>query len=163
MTLNKGVEVAIDQRRQFVASLLARNSRLTRRQIHALLARPTEEGGLRNPVNGKPYSVTTIHFDVIAVLEEWRQMRLRSADEWIAKELAIYEELQIQAWRQDNLSEVRRISETRRKLLGLDAPTKIAPTMPDGLSPYEGNMLRVFEVVHHGIAEDEDESSGDAG
>lgn len=32
----------------------------------------------------------------------------------------------------------RKLSESRRKLLGLDAPTKVAPVTPDGEKPYEG-------------------------
>ena len=39
-------------------------------------------------------------------------------------ELATFEELQFQAWRDGDLAEVRRVSKERREFLGLNAPTE---------------------------------------
>lgn len=132
MTLNKGKDLAADRRRQLVASLLARNPRITRRQLQEMLARPVAQGGMRNPLTGEPYGLTTIHHDVEAVRAEWQALRLQSMDKWVEHELATYEELEIQAWRDNNLAEVRRVSEARRKLLGLDAPVRQEVTGTDG-------------------------------
>jgi membrane peptidoglycan carboxypeptidase len=140
---------ATDRRRQLVASLMVRNPRISRRQITEVLARPEREGGMRNPTTKKPWSLATIQKDVQFILEEWREARLASADEWIAQELATYEELQIQAWRNNDLAEVRRVSVERRKLLGLDAPTKIAPTDPTGKVSFGPGFLSITEYVEN--------------
>ena len=69
--------------------------------------------------------------DVDAIRAEWEEKRLQSTDTWVARELAVYEELEMQAWRDGDLAEVRRVSEARRKLLGLDAPGRQEITGPD--------------------------------
>ena len=124
MALNKGRAIAADRRRQLVASLLVRNPRITRRQIQEMLAVEPSKGGMRNPSTGKPYSLGIIHKDVGDVLAEWQQLRLKDAGEWISHTLAGYEELEMQAWRDGNLAEVRRVLGERRKLLGIDEPEK---------------------------------------
>ena len=124
MALNKGREIAADRRRQLVASLLARNPRVTRRQIQAMLAGPEEKGGIRNPCTGKPYSLGFIQKDVDDARAEWQRLCLKSTEEWISRTLATYEELEAQAWRDGNLAEVRRVLGERRKLLGIDEPEK---------------------------------------
>ena len=58
------------------------------------------------------------------MLAEWQRLRLKSTGEWISHTLVAYEELEMQAWCNGNLAEVRRILGERRKLLGLDAPEK---------------------------------------
>lgn len=159
MTSNKGAEVAADRRQQLVASLLVRNPRITRRQIQELLARPVEHGGVVNPLTGNPYALSTIHLDVDAIRAEWQEKRLQSADKWVAGELATLEELQIQAWRNGDLAEVRRISAERRKLLGLDAPTKTAFTDPSGAATvsFGPGFLTVTERVEIGDDDDDGE------
>ena len=117
-------EIAVARRRQLVASLLARNPRITRRQLQGALAKPPEEGGMLNPRTHKPYSLATIHGDVLAVKADWLELQNRDATTWLQRELVTYEELQFQAWRDGDLAEVRRVSEARRKLLGLDAPVE---------------------------------------
>lgn len=119
-----GLTIAGERRRTLIASLLVRNPRITRRQLHEMLARPMSQGGLRNPDTGEPYSLGTIQNDVDEIRAEWERKRLQSTSEWVARELAVYEELEMQAWRDGDLAEVRRVSEARRKLLGLDAPSK---------------------------------------
>jgi membrane peptidoglycan carboxypeptidase len=137
----------MDRRRNLVASLLRRNPRITRRQIQAALARPVKDGGIRNPDTGRPYSLGTVQADVEAIKEEWREARVKAASAWIEETLATYEELEIQAWRDGDLTEVRHIQKARRELLGLDKPVKIAPTDPSGEQPYEGNVVSVYEHV----------------
>lgn len=133
--------LAREQRRSLVSSLLARNPRVTQRQIQALLAKPTDSGGLRNPNTGEAYSLGTINGDVAAIRQGWRERRQSSADEWITRTLATYEEIEIQAWRDGDLARVESIANSRAKLLGLNAPSKIAPTTPDGTQQYEGQTI----------------------
>lgn len=45
------------------------------------------------------------------------------------------------------IRELRLISESRRKLLGLDAPAKVAPTNPDG-TPYESHQQIIGIVLN---------------
>ncbi len=63
-----------------------------------------------------------------------------------------------------------RISESRRRLLGLDAPQKIAPTSPDGSAPYETQqqiislvmrVLAPYPDLRLAIAEQLSEDDGD--
>lgn len=44
------------------------------------------------------------------------------------------------------IAEWRRLSESRRKLLGLDAPDKVAPTNPEGTEPYFGAGLTEQDI-----------------
>jgi hypothetical protein len=48
---------------------------------------------------------------------------------------------ELEAARLDAVDRFVRISARRAALLGLDRPTKIAPTSPDGSAPYEGGGL----------------------
>lgn len=132
MDPNHGTDIASDIRRQLIASMLVRNPRISRRQLQAMLAGPENKGGMRNPRTGKPYGLSTIQKDVDYIRAEWQSLRVQSMDVWVAHELALYEELEMQAWRDNNLSEVRLISAARRKLLGIDAPERQEITGVDG-------------------------------
>ena len=157
MPRNDAALLAADRRKQLVASLLARNPRISRRQIRAALALPLEQGGIRNPLTEEPYSLGTVQADIEELRGGWRLLREKSVEEWLEQELMMYEELQIQAWRNGDLSEVRRISEARRKMLGLDAPAKFAPTTPDGGLPFESTVIHVMQ---HFDPDDTDEGEG---
>lgn len=83
-------------------------------------------------------SVATVYEDCQRVLDELRGQALANASDYVALELerldmaqfALFQHLEtgdpsiINAW--------VKVSESRRKLLGLDAPAKIAQTNPDG-------------------------------
>jgi hypothetical protein len=104
--------------------------------------------GRKLSVSGK-----TAHEDVQRVLAELAEQRLESAAAYVALEcerldmaaLALFQHLEsgdpqvINAW--------VKVSESRRKLLGLDAPTKIAATNPDGTAPAAYAELRTMVLA----------------
>ncbi len=85
----------------------------------------------------------TVREDVQAVLTELRAEALTDADALRLLEIARLDALLISIaghLGKGDLGAVDRalrVSESRRKLLGLDAPTKIAPVTPDGTQTYQ--------------------------
>jgi len=130
-------QVAIERRQSFIAALLVQNPYLTYRQIYSLLAGDVARGGLRNPRTNKPYSLGIIHKDVHEIREGWRQSALKDTDEWVAEILADYREIKKLAYAKGDLQTVLRVLGDTRRMLGLDAPSLIAPTTPKGDEPYE--------------------------
>jgi hypothetical protein len=85
---------------------------------------------------------STIVQDVKAVMKELQKEQLVEADSYRAMELERLDAMQTQMWsqvqkgNQGAVDRVLRIMERRSKLLGLDAPTKVAPTDPTGQKEY---------------------------
>ena len=86
-------------------------------------------------------SVETAYSDVQTGLRETIALRDKDAEEYREQELTRIDAMLKAIWSKVEAGEpqavevARKLSESRRKLLGIDAPTKIAPTSPDGLSP----------------------------
>jgi DNA-binding CsgD family transcriptional regulator len=80
----------------------------------------------------------TAHEDVQRVLAELATLRQASAAEYVAMELERLDMAQqalaahLETGDPQIVNSWVKVSESRRKLLGLDAPTKIAATNPDG-------------------------------
>ena len=141
MGLNKNrgsTALMIDIRRQRIAAILVRRPRITQRQIYELLAGPVDRGGLRNPATGEPYSLGTINLDIEALRAEMRQRLTQDASTWIAHELDKLDAIEEAAWNEKDFATLLKAMKRRADLLGLDAPTKIAPTTPDGNDEYTG-------------------------
>lgn len=121
----KQLRVAPEERRAQVAELLL--ARKTQREM-------ARELGVR---------LATINEDVAAIRAEWRERRAVAITEHVARELAALDAAERAIWSQvaaGKLLAVDRLVtiQTRRAaLLGLDAPTKVAPTTPDGDRPYQ--------------------------
>lgn len=126
MTLNNSNEAIIELRRERVAAMLCR--KMTQRQIVAGLT----ELGIMNPETNAPYCLKTVHDDIKAIKREWRKLRDISADKWMEEELASLDNLEQSAWGAKDLALVLKIRESRRKLIGLDAPSKQEHTGKDG-------------------------------
>lgn len=98
-------------------------------------------------------SLSQAHDDVQQALIQLAELECASAGELRAMELARLDVAMLAIARQvqqGNLKAVGawvRISESRRKLLGLDAPQKIAQTNPDG-TPYETQQHMIGLVMH---------------
>lgn len=88
-------------------------------------------------------SPATIVLDVKAVMKELVKEQQKEAEGYRVLELDRLETLQVKMWEQVEkgdqgaVDRVLRIMERRARLLGLDAPAKIAPTTPDGKEPYD--------------------------
>ena len=130
MPKNNAPEIVMEMRRQAVASILARRPRVTQREIWAHLAGEDRGGVPRiiNPDTGEPFSLGTINNDIQTLRDEYREKRKKSCDEWVERVLLIYEDLLLQAQREGDLSETRRIIADLRKLMGLDAPEEVRST-----------------------------------
>jgi hypothetical protein len=100
--------------------------------------------------------------DVHAVVEALNEMALDDADTYRRMELerldALLDAITPKVQRGDAfaIDTARKLSESRRKLLGLDAPTKVAPTNPKGDAPYvprdlsklSEEQLQALEQIH---------------
>lgn len=150
------IELAADRRKQLVASLMKRNPRLSRRQLHAELAKPVDEGGIRNPQTGEPYCLTTVHKDIVALREGWREDAAKATNDWIVETLSDYQELWVRACEASDWAEARRVVEARTKLLGINAPQKVAPTDPTGTVTWGADFIKTYEYVIEGEDDSED-------
>ena len=124
-------EAAIDSRRRLVAGMRLRH--LTYREIVAKL----DELGIRNPDTGEPYCLRTINCDVNALRKQWKEESLQDTNELVADNRAELVEVRRRAWTEGELAIVLRSLKQECDLLGLDAPTKIAPTDPSGTREYD--------------------------
>lgn len=100
----------------------------------------------------REYQLTfqTIAKDVKTILSRWRESIVDDVSEMRSAELIRINEIEREAWQAWTrskkgadgdprfLTTVQWCIERRCKLFGLDGPTKIAPTTPDGQDPYSG-------------------------
>jgi len=91
----------------------------------------------RNPVSGLPWSEATIKKDMAALKAEWKARREHAVDQHIALHLAKLERVQEETWKERQWSAYLTALEQHAKLLGLNAPTKLAPTTPDGQAAWQ--------------------------
>jgi hypothetical protein len=159
-------------RRRNVAGLLLRG--FTIHQIRATLATAPET---RNPNTDEPWSVGTIHRDIKALDEEWRETASEEVEQRKSIQVTRIEEVIKQAWREDALGTVLKALAHEAKLYGLYVPTKIAPTTPGGMGEYNRNpdtledatekvariLQKVVPKVLPGEARTETEQSGGDG
>jgi len=124
-------------RRRMVARLWMRG--MTRREIQSALSRPIDEGGLRNPKTGNPYSLGTIQGDVVATEQEWQEETNRELTELRAREVAELREARRQAWTDGNLTEIRLNVGLEADLLGTKKPAAVDITT--------GGQPVIFHVV----------------
>ena len=166
MALNNSVQSSIDSRRRLVAGMRLRH--LTQREIVAKL----EELGIRNPDTGEPYSLGTINSDVKALRRQWKEEAARDTGELMADVRAELVEVRQRAWTDGELAIILRSLKQECDLLGLDAPTKIAPTDPSGTKEYDnisdderiarlGAILDAARDRRDGQADGGDESGGE--
>jgi len=111
-----------DKRRQAVEELRVQG--YTVREITDLLARPAEEGGLRNPRTGNPFRKSTIGRDVLWIEARWRELLDQSIQTHKSRELRELRQARLEAWKQKNLAEVRLNIAQEAKLLGTETPTR---------------------------------------
>lgn len=108
-------------------------------------------------------SHTQIFKDVQSVLKEVRQETKESAEDLVDLEDARLKTTLLAIWPKVVKGELGaidraiKISESLRKLRGLDAPTKIAPTNPDGTKSYAADALTGLEKMAAHLAAGTDE------
>lgn len=98
-------------------------------------------------------SVKTAHQDVRDALANLAELEQANAEEYRTMELARLDMAALALSQKLKLGDPQvvnawvKVSESRRRLLGLDAPTKIAPVNPDG-TPYEAYQQLRATVLH---------------
>jgi len=148
-------QVLMDRRRAMTAELLVKRPGITQRQIHAWLGQLVEvkdEFGqvtkkvprMINPETGEPFSLGTVHSDIDYIRQSWRDMTAQEASHWLAQQLAALQEAEGIAWRKGDTAEVRAIWSQRNKILGLDAPLKIAKTNAAGQDAPEPDVISIY-------------------
>lgn len=126
-------EVQIAQRRY--AALQLRKQGATYKQIAEQVAK----------MEGMPpaYSDAQAHRDVQAELTRWRMENQETVEDMIMMEKIRLDWAQsklaslVTAGDMEGIDRFVKVSESRRRLFGLDKPLKIAPTTPDGKEKYE--------------------------
>ncbi len=114
------MEIAAGRRRR-VAALVLRG--LTQREIVLALADPSSsEGCLTNPESGKPFSLATIHRDIVALREQWLAESLADIQSHKSGVLAELTEVKRAGWVEADLNVVLRALSQQAKLLGLNEP-----------------------------------------
>jgi len=109
----------IEKRRRMVASLLARQPRISRRDLQERVGKK-----LVNPDTGSPFALGTIQNDIDALKAENRERAGQEFAVWIAEQLLAIEELMTHAWARGDLAIALRCIQERAKLLGLNEPTR---------------------------------------
>lgn len=101
----------------------------------------------------------TVSRDLAVVIREDRAAAGEAIAKWLARELADLERMESQvSVRYAETQDVRwidarlAIKARRVKLLGLDAPSKIAPTTPDGTEQYGGDLVAELTAALDTIA-----------
>lgn len=95
--------------------------------------------------------VSQAYADVQTVLREVIELRDRDAEEYREQELERLDSLLLSIWPRAKkgdvgaVGEARKIGESRRRLLGLDAPAKVAPTDPSGKRPYQPDLSKLTD------------------
>ena len=103
-------------RRRMVARLRLRG--MSQREIQEALSRPQDEGGLRNPRTGRPFSLGTVNADCQAAEAMWRAEMVAELQEHRSREVAELREARRAAWQGDDLGEVRLNISLEADLLG---------------------------------------------
>lgn len=135
------LKLETQQRRAKVAALIT--SRATYRQMADTLG----------------VSLGTIAGDVKLLVKQWaREQSPEDRQKWLTIEVEKLGQMEFalandcRHGNQGAIDRALRIMERRARLLGLDAPTKIAPTTPDGMNPYEGVSDAELRAVIAGLA-----------
>lgn len=129
----KGRQLA-EMRRDKIARIRLDCPGIQQRQVRQKLT----EDGFINPKTQQPFSVGAIAKDYKVLDAQWRAERLRDLVEHGARQLAELQDLRSKARKEGDLRAALTALELEMKLLGTAAPTKIAPTTPDGSDEYTG-------------------------
>jgi hypothetical protein len=97
---------------------------------------------------------TTVYRLVHAALEDYRCRTQTDVDEHIALQIARLDSAlaaitpKIEAGSLEACDRMLKIESRRAALLGLDAPTRLAPTSPDGKAEYGSNSIGLAGLLH---------------
>lgn len=132
--------IVMDRRRQ-VAALRLRG--YTEREIQKGLAAPPKDGNQTryvNPKTSEPWSLATIHKDIVALEAAWRADMVERTEEHKVRLFAELQEVARACWKLNDHERVLKAIAQQRELLGTDAPKKAeltgkggAPLNPPGL------------------------------
>lgn len=123
---NTSLKLIILDRRRQVAALRLRG--YTEREIQKGLAAPPTDPKQQtylNPKNGEPWSLSTIHKDIVALETAWRADMVDRVDEHKHRLFAELKEVARASWKANDLERVLKAIQQQRELLGTDAPKKI--------------------------------------
>ncbi len=113
-------EHAAEARRELVG--LYRCQGMSERRITERLA----ADGIVNAATGEPYSLTTVAKDVSVMVRRWRQASGEAMENHVAEQLAQLNEVKRQGFESGNLQAVLGALKLEARLLGLEAPEKVA-------------------------------------
>ncbi len=154
---NTSMRLVIMDRRRQVAALRLRG--YTEREIQKGLAAPDKDGkasAFLNPKNGTPWSLGTIHKDIVALEAAWRADMVEKTDDHKARIFAELMEVARACWKSGDHDRVLKSLQQQRELLGTDAPKRVkgeftgkdgAPLIPPpAASPFDLRNLTLEQL-----------------
>lgn len=120
-----------DLRLLMVSDILTRQPKITRRQLHRVYQEraASKSADVRrafyNEKTGKAFGLTTVHNDVLAVREVWKERTAANYDELVAESFAELDALSVALWREGNYDGVLKVNREKRRLLALDKPVDV--------------------------------------
>ena len=84
-----------------------------------------EEEGIISPVTNKPYTVGTIHGDLIAIEKEWKDHAIQDINTHKARILSEVAAIKRTAWEKEDIRAALLAIERECKILGIDSPQVI--------------------------------------
>ncbi len=145
MTSSLAQNLPIAIRREAVSRLRIRG--LSVRDISIALAQLKP-----NPIvskSGKPIGKTTIHTDIQAIEEGWREAAQQHADVFMSRQLATLYEVERSAWAKQDHKLVLETHDRIAKLLGLNAPTEIRTEQHFTRDPHALSDDQIMQIIDH--------------
>jgi hypothetical protein len=138
---SKAHQDTVASRRRVVASL--RVAHLTEREIHKALIE------LRNvnPVTGEPWSLGTVHADLVALTGEWREESRKDVREALSERVAEIKQIKRKAWAVNDLKTVLNAIRQECDLLGLNAPKTTFIGGAPGDDPIAVNFRTILDGI----------------
>lgn len=101
----------------------------------------------KNPETGKPFDITSIYADIRNLEKRWQKESVEAIDKLKARNIQENREARRLDWQRNNTKGVYQGLAQEAKVLGLDAPTKIAETNAAGDDKETTNRDRARAVL----------------
>jgi len=134
-----------EQRRRLVSSIIIRRPSITRRELHKIVCEK-----IKNPYSEKPFCISTIQNDVVALKKRWQRRIDQNVEVWMAELFATLDELQGDAWTEKEYAIVVRCIQERAKLRGMYAPARVEVSWKEELQQAgldESSASAIFEKL----------------
>lgn len=135
----------IDLRRRLVSQILLRQPDITKREMVEFVGQK-----IINPETGSSFSIGTIHNDMIAVREGWKERSAQNYDELVAEQKAMLYDLYAEARKKGKLNIAIDCIKELNKMIGAYAPERHDITS----GGEKLQKVEIIEVIKSGAGEE---------